>query len=169
MSNFDLLTARFLYHPQKFNYIHNAGHFPSFPLIPTPLLCNQHKPLQKNHWQLLLTFVSNFSFAHIQTDGLHTNNSVVSPSSSAFFVCWLDFQCRKCHGMNTHTKLKLGLIVVLGYTRVLLHLPFFCIYIFLSMTISVLSYTWLGFHAIYYNIAKTTRKGILLAFNTSMK
>ena len=43
MSNFDLLTARFLQHRQKFNNIHNAAHFPSFPSIPTSLLCSQQK------------------------------------------------------------------------------------------------------------------------------
>ena len=86
MCNFDLFIARFLQHLQKFNNIHNAAPFPGFPLIPTPLLCNQHKPLQKNH-------------------------------DNSFSPLCLTFH----------------------------------------------------FHAIYYNIAKTTRKGILLAFNTSMK
>ena len=36
--------------------------FLAFHQYQPKLLCNQHKPLQKNHWQLLLTFVSNFSF-----------------------------------------------------------------------------------------------------------
>ena len=128
MSNFYLFIARFLYHLQKFYNIHNAAHFPSFPLIPTPLLCNQHKPLQKNHWQLLLTFESSFSFAHIQTDGLNRNIYVVTLMSFLVVYHWLDCQCQRCHGMNTPTKLQLGLIVLLEYTRVLLHFPFFCIY-----------------------------------------
>ena len=43
--------------------------------------------LQKNHGKLLLTFVPNLSFAHIQADGLHKNNDVVSRMS--FLVVYL--------------------------------------------------------------------------------